>query len=66
MLSRWLFLSKGIRRYAVCGTEIKGEPVVRHRRPFCCAWHADQYRPPVPCWKRIFKDPGTPQGTGCG
>jgi hypothetical protein len=60
---------------AVCGATIADPPVRRHPNPvglgqgkqvFCCEWHAQQYRPPRPWWRRWFDDPGTPHGTGCG
>jgi hypothetical protein len=51
---------------AVCGDEITSAPIRKHKQNFCCEWHAKQYKPPAPWWKRLFKDRGTPQGTGCG
>ncbi len=53
-------------RCATCGDVIRRAAVIRDEQSFCCAWHADQYQPPAPWWKRAFKDRRTPRGPGRG
>jgi len=41
-------------RCPACGNVVQGEGVVRYGKRFCHSWHAYQYKPPKPLWKRIL------------
>jgi hypothetical protein len=43
-------------RCPVCDDVIaEGAGVERDGKIFCTTWHAEQYHPPLPWWRRIWK-----------
>lgn len=54
-----------VERCPACGNIVLADGVVRYGKRFCNSWHADQYKPPEPFWKRLLNPKDIGKGGSC-